>query len=409
MTHPDAAVSPNAFHHRAFLLYWIARLFASFAVQIVVVAIGWKVYALTSDPFALGLVGLMEFMPSVVLVLFTGAVADRFERRLIVSACLALELLCVIGFFAHGWVGAREVLPIYGLLLVLGVARAFLGPSLQAMVPNMVPRVALSSAVSWTSASWQVATIGGPVVGGLLFGLSEFVAYGTAIAMFVLGIALMLALPMVPQTARQGESTWDSVSAGFRYVFTNRIVLGAISLDLFAVLLGGAVALMPVYAKDILVLGPLGLGLLRSAPGIGAIAVTLWLATFPIKSAAGLKMFAGVGLFGLGTLVFGISTSPALSIAMLALMGAGDMVSVYVRETLIQLATPDDVRGRVSAVNMVFVGASNELGEFRAGTMAALIGVIPAVVVGGVGTMLVAFAWAAMFPELRKAERLDGS
>jgi MFS family permease len=402
-------VSTNAFAYRPYLYYWLGRLFATFAIQIIVVAIGWKVYDLTHDPMALGYVGLIQFLPSLLLVLFTGTVADRFSRRHIIAICYLVELACAVALLVFAVGGSTAVMPIYAVLLALGIARAFLSPALQSFVPNLVPREALSTAISWVSSSWQVATIGGPVAGGLLYGLSETAAFGTAAGLCAVAVGLILALPPIPRSAVAREPAWTAVSAGFRYVFSNRIVLGAISLDLFAVLLGGAVALMPVYASDILVLGPFGLGLMRAAPGVGAILMAAWLARFPVRTGAGLKMFAGVALFGLTTLIFGISKSAPLSILMLALMGAGDMISVYVRETLIQLATPDELRGRVSAVNMVFVGASNELGEFRAGSMAALIGVVPAVVFGGCGTVAVAAIWAIAFPELRRTEKLDGS
>jgi MFS family permease len=402
-------ISTNAFAYRPYLLYWLARLFATFSIQIVVVAVGWKVYDLTHDPLALGYVGLIQFLPSLLLVLFTGTVADRFSRSHIIALCYVVQLAAALVLLALAAERRADVWPIYLILLAMGVSRAFLAPALQSFVPNLVPRQALSTAISWVSSSWQVATIGGPVAGGLLYGLSEQVAFATASLLYAAAILLMLALPPITQIERARESAWTAVSAGFRYVFSNRIVLGAISLDLFAVLLGGAVALMPVYASDILVLGPSGLGLMRAAPGVGAVLMAAWLARYPVKSAAGIKMFCGVFLFGVTTLAFGLSTVPWLSILALALMGAGDMISVYVRETLIQIATPDDLRGRVSAVNMVFVGASNELGEFRAGAMASLIGVVPAVVFGGCGTIVVAGLWAVGFPELRRTERLDGS
>ncbi|PIO99349.1 MFS transporter [Pleomorphomonas carboxyditropha] len=406
MSHPT---STNAFAHRPYVLYWLARLFATFAIQIVVVAVGWKVYDLTHDPMALGYVGLMQFLPAFLLVLITGTVADRVSRRFIIVVCFTVEAAAAVWLFALSWTASPSVAPIYLILLVLGVARAFMGPAMQSVVPNLVPRAALANAIGWVSSSWQVAAIGGPVAGGLLYGISEFAAFGTAVVLLAAAVGLMLALPPII-VARQGkESAWQAVSAGFRYVFSNRIVLGAISLDLFAVLLGGAVALMPVYASDILVLGPTGLGMMRAAPGVGAILVAAFLARFPIRAMAGVKMFLGVAVFGLATVVFGVSVTPWLSILCLGLMGAGDMISVYVRETLIQLATPDELRGRVSAVNMVFVGASNELGEFRAGSMAALIGTVPAVVFGGAGTLFVAGLWSAIFPDLRRAEKLDGS
>ncbi|WP_370676648.1 MFS transporter [Pleomorphomonas sp. PLEO] len=401
--------STNAFAHRPYLLYWLARLFATFAIQIVVVAVGWKVYDLTHDPMALGYVGLMQFLPAFLLVLITGAVADRVSRRLIIVVCFGVEAAAAIWLFTLSWTASPTVTPIYLILLVMGVARAFMGPAMQSVVPNLVPRAALANAIGWVSSSWQVAAIGGPVAGGLLYGISELAAFGTAVVLLAAAVSLMLALPPITVAQQAKEPAWQAVSAGFRYVFSNRIVLGAISLDLFAVLLGGAVALMPVYASDILVLGPAGLGMMRAAPGIGAILVAAFLARFPIRAMAGVKMFLGVAVFGLATVVFGVSMTPWLSILCLGLMGAGDMISVYVRETLIQLATPDELRGRVSAVNMVFVGASNELGEFRAGSMAALIGTVPAVVFGGVGTLAVAGLWSVIFPDLRRTEKLDGS
>ena len=340
-------------------------------------------------------------------MLFTGAVADRYSRRKIMSLCLVAEFGCATALLLLALYDVPDVMPIYLTLLVLGIARAFFGPAMQALVPNLVPPVALANAIAWNSSSWQLATILGPVVGGLVYGFSESLAYGLAMTMFAVASALVLMIPRQPRHAARQEKSWETVSAGFRYVFSNRIVLGAISLDLFAVLLGGAVALMPAYARDILEIGPWGLGLMRAAPGVGAITVAAFLVWRPIRTNAGLWMFLGVAGFGAATIAFGVSVIPWLSIAMLAMMGATDMISVYVRETLIQLATPDEVRGRVNAVNMVFVGASNELGEFRAGGMAALIGVVPAVVFGGIGSIAVAGLWARWFPELRKAQRLD--
>lgn len=404
----DAAQSPRAFRHRAYALYWTARVLATFAVQVVSVAVGWKIYDLTRDPLALGVAGLVQFLPSLLLVLVTGTAADRHSRRGIMALCFTVEALSIAALAAFSAAGLTSVLPIYGLLALLGVSRAFLGPAMQALVPNLVPPVALADAVGWNASSWQLATILGPVAGGLLYGVSEYAAYAVAFAMVAAATLIVVSIPRQPRSQRRDEPAWTTLSAGFRYVFTHRMVLGAVSLDLFAVLLGGAVALMPVYARDILSVGPWGLGLMRAAPGVGAIAMAGLLALRPIRSQAGLFLFAGVLGFGLATIAFGLSATPWISIVMLAAMGATDMVSVYVRETLIQLATPDDVRGRVNAVNMVFVGASNELGEFRAGVMASAIGAVPAVVVGGVGTVLVAAVWSMAFPELRRAERLDG-
>lgn len=401
------AISSNAFAYWPFTAYWLSRVFGTFAVQILAVAVGWTIYDITRDPLALGYVGLIQFLPSLVLVLFTGALADRYSRRKIMALCLAAEGLCGVLLLALALTGGLSVTPIYATVLVLGIARAFFAPALQALVPNLVPPQALASAISWNTSSWQLASIVGPVLGGLLYGVSAAAAFGTASVMIAAAIVCILIVPRQPRLTAPAEPAKDTLVAGFRYVFSHRIVLGAISLDLFAVLLGGAIALMPVYARDILEVGPWGLGMMRAAPGIGAIAVAALLVIRPITSHAGLAMFAAVAGFGLATIAFGLSVTPWLSIAMLAAMGATDMISVYVRETMIQLATPDDVRGRVNAVNMVFVGASNELGEFRAGAMAALIGAVPAVVFGGVGTLAVAALWAAWFPELRKVQRLD--
>ena len=397
----------TVFAHRGYALYWSSRFLVTFAVQIISVAVGWHVYDLKRDPFDLGMVGLVQFLPALLLVLVTGQVADRFDRRRIMTVCVALEALCGVGLLLLVGSGTREVWPIFVLLAGFGVARAFFGPASQALMPNLVPADRLADAVAYNSSAWQVASIVGPVMGGLLYGLSAATAYGTALAMMVAAILILLSIPKTPQDTGREPASWDTVVAGFRYVWTHRIVLGAISLDLFAVLLGGATALLPAYARDVLDVGPWGLGLLRAGPGIGAVAVAAWLAWRPIHDRAGWWMFAGVALFGLATTVFGLSETVWLSVIALVVMGGADMVSVYVRETLIQLATPDAVRGRVNAVNMVFVGASNELGEFRAGLSAAWIGVVPAVVVGGVGAVAVAALWAIRFPELRQARRLD--
>jgi len=415
MDPPSPSDSPSkieggaaAFRHRGYLYYWVSRFLATFSTQIVSVAVGWQVYDLTRDPFDLGLVGLVQFLPALLLVLVTGATADRFNRRLIMAICQAGEAFCCAALLYLVWSSHATVTPIFIVLVVFGVARAFLGPAQSSLVPNLVPPEDLSNAIAWNSSAWQVATIVGPVAGGLLYGLNAETAYGTALVLMCAAAFLALLIPKPPQKTSRQATSLETLFAGFRYVWSEKVVLGAISLDLFAVLLGGATALLPVYARDILDVGPWGLGLLRAAPGIGAIAVALWLAKNPIRDHAGLIMFVTVAGFGLATMVFGYSTIVWVSILALLFMGAFDMVSVYVRETLIQLWTPDVVRGRVNAVNMVFVGASNELGEFRAGISAALIGAVPAVVVGGAGTVAVALLWAKWFPELRKARHLDG-
>jgi MFS family permease len=397
-----------AFRHGAFLRFWAARFLATFSTQIVSVAVGWQIYDLTRDPFDLGLVGVIQFAPSLLLVLVTGVVADRFGRRLIMALAAFLEAICALALLILTIHGLAGPLPIFAVLAVFGVARAFFGPASASLVANLVPADDFANAVAWNSSAWQTATIIGPVAGGLLYGVSAEAAYGTAVVFMLVSSLLVMSIPKPAQRTETDKPSLDTLFAGFRYIWGEKIVLGAISLDLFAVLLSGAVALLPVYARDILELGPWGLGLLRAAPGIGAICVAIWLAGHPLRDHAGRIMFFFVAMFGVFTALFGISTIPWLSILALAMIGATDMVSVYVRETLIQLWTPDEVRGRVNAVNMVFVGASNELGEFRAGTMAALIGTVPAVVFGGVGAVAVAGLWAVLFPELRKVRHLDG-
>ena len=372
------------------------------------VSVGWQVYDLTRDPFDLGLVGLVQFAPALLLVLVTGAAADRFNRRIIMGICQLAEAACAGALLIMTATGTISVGHIFMVLVCFGIARAFLNPAAQSLVPNLVPEESLASAIALSTSSWQIATIVGPVAGGLLYGLSPDAAYGTALGLFALAAVFIFFVPRPPQKTARERPTFATIVAGFRYVWHEKIVLGAISLDLFAVLLGGATALLPAYARDILDVGPWGLGLLRAAPGIGAVAVGIYLAARPVRNHAGLVMFVGVALFGAFTIVFGLSTITWVSIVALAIMGATDMLSVYVRETLIQLWTPDAVRGRVSAVNMVFVGASNELGEFRAGTVAGFIGVVPAVVIGGIGTVAVALLWSWWFPQLRRARHLDG-
>jgi MFS family permease len=405
---PQPAPQGSAFRHRSYAYYWTSRFVATFAAQIISVAVGWQVYDLTRNPFDLGIVGLVQFLPSLLLVLVTGAAADRFSRRMIMSLCLLLEAAVCFALLAVTWSGTRSVIPIFAILVVFGIARAFFGPASQSLLPNLVPPEDLANAIAWNSSSWQIATIVGPVAGGLLYGISEYAAYGSALASMIGAALLVMIIPKPVQRVLGQSRSLAEFFAGFRYVWSEKVVLGAISLDLFAVLLGGATALLPVYARDILHAGPWGLGLLRSAPGIGALIVAAWLARNAIRDHAGLIMFIFVAGFGFFTIVFGASTAIWLSVLALALMGACDMISVYVRETLIQLWTPDEVRGRVNAVNMVFIGASNELGEFRAGLSAAWIGAVPAVIVGGIGTMAVALLWAIWFPQLRKVKHLDG-
>jgi len=396
-----------AFRHSSYTRFFFARFLLSFSQQIVSVAVGWQMYDQTGSAIYLGLIGLVQFLPSLLLILVTGSVADRYNRRAIASACSLVAALCTLALLGMTISGTFSPIPVFGVLLVFGIERAFMSPAVQSLAPNLVPAQDLSNAIAWNSSSWQLAAITGPVLGGLLYGVNAHTAYTVAVVFAILGAILLFLIPKPEQKTTGEAKSWDMILGGFKFIRTEKVVLGAISLDLFAVLLGGAVALMPIFARDILTLGPWGLGLLRSAPGVGAIIMAVLLATYPLKHRAGIYMFVGVALFGLGTIVFGLSTNVELSIAALALMGAADMVSVYVRESLIALWTPDHLRGRVNAVNMVFVGASNELGEFRAGTMAHVFGAVPAVIIGGIGTLAVAAIWATSFPQLRRIDTLD--
>jgi MFS family permease len=376
-------------------------------MQMQSVAIGWQVYAITSQPMALAWVGLAQFFPAVSLSLVTGHTADRVDRRTILLVCHGAMAALSIALLAVARSGVTHVWPIYLVLVGIGTARAFLGPANQAILPTLVPVEHFGNAVAWGSSFWQVATVIGPMLGGILYAAGgPAAAYGLAGACSLGALAMAALLPPAVARAARPATTRSSLLAGVRYVWNNQIVLGAISLDLFAVLLGGATALLPVYARDVLHLGPWALGALRSAPAAGAAITAVALALRPLESRAGIKMFAGVAIFGAATIVFGLSRDFWLSLAALAVLGASDMVSVFVRSALVQLATPDAMRGRVSAVNMVFIGASNELGEFESGLTAQWLGAIPSVVLGGLGTLVVVAVWAWRFPALRNIDRL---
>ncbi|WP_064696553.1 MFS transporter [Rhizobium aegyptiacum] len=396
-----------AFRHPSYTRFFFARFLLSFSQQIVSVAVGWQMYDHTGKAIYLGLIGLVQFLPSLLLILVTGSVADRHNRRAIAALCSLVGAFCTLALLIMTATETFSPWPVFAVLLIFGVERAFMSPAVQSLAPNLVPEHALSNAIAWNSSSWQLAAITGPVIGGLLYGLSASTAYTVAVIFSILGAALLFTIPKPEQKTTGEAKSWAMILGGFSFIRAEKVVLGAISLDLFAVLLGGATALMPIFARDILTLGPWGLGLLRAAPGLGAIVMAIFLAAYPLKHRAGLYMFIGVALFGVGTIIFGASTNTEVSIAALALMGAADMISVYVRESLIALWTPDHLRGRVNAVNVVFVGASNELGEFRAGTMASVFGAVPAVIIGGIGTLAVAAIWASSFPKLRRIDTLD--
>ena len=408
MDSATAGSSRSAFAHLDFRLYQGARLFMTLGVQMQSVAVGWHVYSLTQRPLDLGYVGLAQFLPAVVLSLVTGDTADRHDRRGVLLGCYVTMVVCALLLFGMAWAGTRETLPLYIVLVLIGTARAFAGPAGQSLVPHLVPAQHLSTAVAWNSTVFQVGTIAGPAVGGLLYsGVHASGVYLTC-AVLMAGAATMLALMRV-RTGRmeRAATSWQRLLGGIHYVWRQKVVLGAISLDLFAVLLGGATALLPIYAQEILHTGPWGLGLLRSAPAMGAALIAVSLAMFPLRRNAGVVMLVCVAIFGVATIVFGVSSSLALSLGALVVLGAADMVSVVIRQTLVQLATPPEMRGRVSAVNMVFIGASNELGEFESGLTAEWLGVVPAVMLGGVGTCVVVLLWAWLFPELRRIARAD--
>lgn len=389
-------------------LYQIARFFIVAALEMQSVAVGWQVYEITKQPLDLGLVGLAQFLPGVFLFLLAGHTADRHDRRRLLNICYCGFVICSGLLLLLAIRGSRSVNLIYAILLLLGVVRCFNWPASRALLPQLVPAHYFSRAVAWNASTFQAATILGPAIGGVLYAAAKGpeIVYGTATASAVVALAATLRIHSQPQTRPAQEMSLRTVMAGFAYVWREKVVLGSISLDMFAVLLGGAVALLPVYASEILKTGPWGLGLLRSAPGIGAAIMAIFLAKRPIQRRAGPVMLWCVAGFGIFTILFGISRSLVLSMVALLLVGATDMVSVIIRATLVQFATPDEMRGRVNAVDMLFIGASNELGEFESGLTAHWFGTVPAVVLGGVGTLIVIGLWTWLFPALRKADRI---
>ena len=404
-----ATANPGVLAYRDFRLYLSALFLGTLAIQVQSVAVSWQIYDLTHDPLALGYVGLFQFLPMVACTLPAGHAADRLDRRLILVVCYFLEALAAGIFLVLALTGHQGVRPFYAVLVMFGTARAFAGPAASSFVPLLVPLEQFPKAVAWNSSTFQTGVIIGPALGGAIYLLGPAVAYGVCM---VLLLAVAAVIAAVKQRSRihppEADMTGlERLTAGISYVRSKPIILGAISLDLFAVLLGGATALLPVYARDILHAGPTGLGVLRSAPAVGAAVLGFVLGQRPLRRDAGAIMFACVALFGVATIVFGLSQSFILSIAALIVLGASDMVSVYVRATLIQLATPDAMRGRVSAVNRLFIGASNELGGFESGVTAAWFGTVPSVVIGGVGTLVVVALWYRMFPSLREVDRLS--
>jgi MFS family permease len=409
------SIFPEPLRIPAFRYYWLARLAWTIASLAMVIVIGWQVYdiarhtmGLKAAAFRLGMIGLVQFFPLFLLTLVTGWTADRLDRRWIARAAVALELGCAATLAYLTWKHATTLTALYLVAALLGVGRAFAGPALGALAPNLVPRDILPRAIALSSIAWQVGAVLGPALGGYLYAWAPFAPYVASAALFTVAFTSLLAIGPVPRAASErGSHPWAQMVGGLRYVGRNRIVLGAISLDLFAVLLGGATAMLPVFARDVLHAGSEGLGHLRAAPAVGATLTAAFFAVRPLKQGVGIKMLAAVAVFGAATVVFGISRSMPLSLFCLALLGAADMFSVYVRQSLIQLHTPDEMRGRVGAVSSLFISASNELGEAESGFLGAIIGPVPAVIAGGIGAVAVVLLWAWWFPELRLAKSFE--
>jgi MFS family permease len=396
-----------AFAYPDFVSYEVGRLFIVLALEMQSVAVGWQVYDITKRPLDLGLVGLAQFLPGIFLFLVSGHVADRFDRRHLLLLCYAGFAVCSALLLEISWRGMPSVNTIYLVLVMLGVVRSFNGPAGRALLPQLVPEQHFPSAVAWNASVFQSATIMGPVLGGLIYAAFRGPAAVYATAMGGAGVAVFAVAQIKHRVRiRRQYAGLNSVLDGFRYVWRQKLILGSISLDMFAVLLGGAVALLPVYAREILHTGPWGLGLLRSAPGVGAGIMAILLAHRPLRGRVGATMLWCVAGFGVFTIIFGLSHSMVISLAALALVGATDMVSVVIRGTLVQLATPDEMRGRVNAIDMLFIGTSNEFGQFESGLTAQWFGTVPAVVLGGVGTLVVIAIWAWRFPELRHADQI---
>lgn len=394
------------FEYRSFLFFFISRVTTTTASQMMMVVIGWQMYDLTNNAYDLGLVGLAQFLPSLILTLVAGHVADRFERRIVLAWCLGAQLCITIGLVAGtlgGWLNREAILV---ASVALGMVRAFQMPTQQALAPQLVPGVVLPRALATMSSGTQSAIIFGPAIGGFIYVAGAHVVYLACGILFLIA-AVTAYMIRIAQAPRPREPvSLQTLFAGVSFIWHRKEVLGAISLDLFAVLLGGAVALLPIFARDILHVGPWGLGLLRSAPAVGALLMSLYLARHPIQRHVGRVLFSSVALYGIATLIFAVSTSFTLSLIALAATGIFDMVSVVIRQSLVQLETPDEMRGRVSAVNSIFIGASNQLGEFESGLTAGWLGAVPSVLLGGVGTLLIVAAWMRLFPGLAQRYKL---
>lgn len=398
--------SEYLFINPQFKKFWFARTFTSFAFQMQGVAVGWQIYSITHSAFYLGLVGLAQFLPMFALTLVVGHTADRYNRKRIIITCQIIEGIAVAALAIGSILGIHTKESILGIVFAIGCARSFEGPTLQALLPSLVDKENLPRAFAWSSTAFQIASIAGPALGGFIYSAHVSAVYITASALFFTSGILMSTISIIHKSAKKAPVNIKSILAGIHYIKNKPVILGSISLDLFAVLFGGATALLPVYAHDILHTGPWGLGILRAAPSVGALVMSIYLIRNPLRRKVGRTMFLAVAVFGLMTIVFGVSHFFLLSLASLIMLGASDMISVVIRQSLVQLGTPDEMRGRVSAVNSMFIGTSNQLGEFESGVTAALFGTVPAVVIGGAGTILVVALWAKIFPELRKADEL---
>lgn len=396
-----------AFRSSDYRYYWLARMLGRLAIEVQITTVSWQVFDLTGDPLDLGLVGLAQFAPFLILFLVAGAAADRYPRTRILLASIVVQTVCAVALFTVTISGRASFGTIFAILVVLGITRAFQAPSLQAIVPALVPTDHFANAVAWTVSGIQVARITGPGIAGLLIILGEEIAYATVIGLFVLSVLSTAAIKAKAQVINRERVTLATVLAGFRFVWSRQVILGAISLDLLAVLLGGATALLPIFAVDILGVGAVGFGVLRASHMVGSFMSAILLTQLPIRRHAGRWLLSAVALFGAATCLFGLSKVFWLSVAALFTLGAADAISVFVRNNLVLILTPDDMRGRVSAITSVFIGASNELGEFESGITAAWWGAVTAVLVGGLGTVAVAAVFTILFPRLRGIDSLD--
>ncbi len=406
-TLPNQDTPASLLRHRALALFLCARVSTSIAFQMLGVAVGWQIYGITGSALYLGLVGLAQFLPMFALTLAVGHVADRYDRRTVVSICQVVEGLAagVLALASFGnWQSKESILAI---VFIIGAARAFEGPTLHALLPQLVPATHIPRAAAWSASANQTATILGPAIGGLLYAAGPATVYATVSLLFLVASAFIAFIMIKPEGVSHELVSLHSLFAGIAFIRSHPAILGAISLDLFAVLLGGATAILPVYARDILETGPWGLGLLRSAPAVGALLMSLYLARRPLQRWVGKIMFGAVAVYGATTIVFAVSTSFLLSLGVLAILGAADVISVVIRQSLVQIETPDQMRGRVSAVNSMFIGTSNQLGEFESGVTAVLFGVVPSVLIGGIGTIVIVVLWMRFFPEMVRIDSLE--